>query len=132
MKRAGLAAATACFITLVIASLAQANKSAASPAVARLESLDGIEVIGFAREHGLCFELFGERGKALDLAIEIVKNAFALARQLEVSVNVAGAANELFVVGNERLEPLTLAHQGLRRNRIGPHCWVGKLGFDVG
>ncbi len=74
---------------------------------------DGVERIGLAGEHGARFELFGERGQSLDVALEIGENVFAFAGQLEVGFDVAGAAHQLFVVGDKRFKALAVAHQWL-------------------
>ena len=63
---------------------------------------DGVERIGLAGEHGAGFELFSECGEGLDVAFKIGEHVFAFAGQFEVGVDVAGAADEFVVVGDER------------------------------
>ena len=57
---------------------------------------------------------------------------FAFARQLEVGLDIVGAARELRIVGKQGLQPLALAHQRLRSRGIGPDGGVGNLFFDDG
>ncbi len=66
------------------------------------------------------------------LALQIGENIFALARQLEVGFDVAGAAHQLVVVGDQRFKPLAVAHQRLGRGGIGPQRRIGQLLFYVG
>ena len=93
---------------------------------------DGVERIGFAVEHGAGFEVLVESGESLDIALEIGEDILALAGQLEVGIDVAGAADELLVVGDEVLKALAVAHQGLGRGGIVPEGWIGESGFYVG
>ena len=93
---------------------------------------DGVERIGLAGEHGPRFELFGERCQRLDVALQIGEHVFALARQLEVGLNVAGAADQFLVVGDQLFQALAVAHQGLGRGGIGPEGRIGQLLFYVG
>ncbi len=93
---------------------------------------NGVQRIGLAVEHGAGFQLFVERGQSLDIALQIGEHVFALARQLEISFDVAGAADERLIVGDKVLQALALAHQRLRRGRVVPQCRIGKFGFEVG
>ncbi len=93
---------------------------------------DGVERVGLAGEHGAGFELFGEGGESLDVALEIGEHIFAFARQLEVGFDVAGAADQFLIVGDQRFEALAVAHQRLARGGIRPQRRIGKLGFDCG
>ena len=80
---------------------------------------DGVQRIGLAIEHGARFKLFGKSRQRLDVALQIGQHVFALARQLEVGLDVAGAAHQLLIVGDQRLQALAVAHQRL-----------GSAGFD--
>ncbi len=93
---------------------------------------DGVERIGLAAEHGPRFKLFGKSGQRLDVALQIGQNVFALARQLEVGFNVAGAAHQFIVVGNKFFKALAVAHQRLAGAGIGPESRIGQLGFYCG
>jgi hypothetical protein len=93
---------------------------------------DGVERIGFARKHCPEFELVDVVAKTVDLPLEIGLNSFAFAGQLEVSVDVARAALKLRVVGELRFYSFPIAHDRLRKRRVRPQRWVGKLLFDGG
>ncbi len=86
---------------------------------------DGVQRVGLAGEHGAGFQFLGKRGQGLDLAFEIGENVFAFAGQFEVGVDVAGAADELFIVGDQRFEALAIAHHRLAGRGIGPQRRIG-------
>ena len=91
---------------------------------------DGVQRIGLAREHRLRFQLLGELHQRGNLAFEVGLGRLAFLRQLEVGLDVVGAAEEFGVVGQQRLQPLALAHQRLHTRRICPHTGVGDLLFN--
>ena len=93
---------------------------------------DGVERIGLAVEHGAGFELFVEGGQSLDVALEIGEHVFAFAGQLEVGFDVAGAAHQFFIVGDQRFQALAIAHQRLAARGIVPEGRIGQLGFYFG
>ncbi len=93
---------------------------------------DGVQRVGFAGEHGAGFELLGESGQSLDVAFQIGEHVFALAGQLEVGFDVAGAAHQFLVVGDQRFQALAVAHQRLAGGGIVPEGRIGKLGFYFG
>ncbi len=97
---------------------------------------DGVERIGLAGEHGAGFEFLVECGQGFDVAGKIVKQIgghdFAFAGQLEVGFNVAGAADQLFVVGDKIFEALAVAHEWLAGCRIVPEGGIGQFFFYVG
>ena len=72
-----------------------------------------LSAIGFAGEHGAGFELFGKGGEGFDVALEVGEDVFAFVGEFEVGIDVAGAADEFFVVGDERFEALAVAHERL-------------------
>ncbi len=86
---------------------------------------DGVERVGFAGKHGAGFELFIKCGQRLDVALEIGEHIFALARQLEVGVDVARAAHQLLVVGHKILKALAVAHDGLAGGGVVPEGRIG-------
>jgi len=64
------------------------------------------------------FKFFGERSERFDVAFELGENIFALAGEFEVGVDIAGAADEFLVPGDELFEALAVAHERLRRGRV--------------
>ena len=71
---------------------------------------DGVHRVGLAVEHRPGFEIFVEYSQRLDLALDLAEHVLALAGQLDVGLDLAGAAHELLVVGNERFQALFVAH----------------------
>ncbi len=90
---------------------------------------DRIQRVGLSVQHGPGFEFFGKSPQLLDALLQIQKNIFALARQLEVGFNVAGAADQFLVVTHQCFEALFVAHQWLGGVWIGPQRRIGELGF---
>jgi hypothetical protein len=86
---------------------------------------DGVERVGLAAEHGARFKLFIECGEGLDVAFEIGEHVFAFAGQFEVGFDVAGSADEFFVVGDEIFEALAIAHDWFAGGGIVPEGWIG-------
>ncbi len=86
---------------------------------------DGVERVGLAGEHGFGFQRFGKCGELLDALLQIRENVLALARQLEVGFDVAGAADQFFVVGDKLLQALSVAHQRLGGVGIVPQRRIG-------
>ena len=99
---------------------------------ARMHRDDGVQRVGLAGKHGAGFQILGERGQRLDFAVEIGEHVFAFAGQLEIGLDVAGAAHQLLVVGDQRFQPLAVAHQGLAGRGIGPQRRIGEFGFNFG
>ncbi len=85
-----------------------------SAASSRVHGDDGVERVGFAREHRLRFEFFREVDQSGDLANEVGLSVLAFAGEFEVGFDVVGAAGEFCVVGKEGFEALAFAHEGLR------------------
>jgi hypothetical protein len=73
--------------------------------------------------------LLGKGLELVDALLEIRESVLALAHQLEVGFDVAGAANELLVVGDKLLEALAIAHEGLRGLGVGPESGIGEARF---
>ena len=67
-----------------------------------------------------------------NLAGEVGLGVFALFGELEVGLDVVGAASEFGVVGQQSFEALALAHERLRTRSVGPDGGVGGLFFDGG
>ncbi len=88
--------------------------------------------IGLAGEHGARFQLFGKCGQGFDVALQIGEHVFAFAGKLEVGIDVAGAANQFLIVGDQRFESLAVAHQRLAGCGIGPHGRIGQFRFNSG
>ena len=93
---------------------------------------DGVEGIGFAGEHGPEFELVDVVAEAGDLTFEVGLDGFAFAGQVEIGVDVSGAALEFGIVGELGFDALAVAHKGLREGRVRPEGGVGELVFDGG
>src|ERR1019366_5538138 len=95
---------------------------------------------------GAGFESFIEGGESLDVTFEICEHVFAFAGQFEIGFDVAGAAYELFIVGDEVFKALAIAHDGLGstsrtktcprgprfRGGVVPEGWIGEFLFYVG
>ncbi len=96
----------------------------------RMHRDDRVQRVGLAGEHGLRFQLLGERFERRNLALQIRLGRLAFLRQFEVSLDVVGPARQLRIVGQQRLQPLALAHQRLRLRSIRPHAGVGNLLFN--
>ncbi len=71
---------------------------------------DGVERVGLAVEHGARFEVLGKCGQGFDLALQIGEHVLALFCQFEIGLDLAGAAEEFVVVGDERFQALAVAH----------------------
>ena len=63
---------------------------------------DGVAVVVFAGEQRLGFQLVDQRAQVVDLAPQFGGDVFAFLRQIEVGVDIAGAARE-FVVRRQRV-----------------------------
>ncbi len=83
--------------------------------------------IRLAREHRLRFELLREIHQRRYLALQVRLRRLTLLRQLEVRLDVVHAPRQFGIVGQQRLQPLALAHQRLRARPIRPHRGVGNL-----
>ena len=103
-----------------------------SAAGAGMHGDDSVEGIGLPREHGLGFKLLGECRQIPDRRLQLGQQLLALAPQLEVDLDIAGAAYELLVVGDQRLQTLAIAHEGLGGLGIVPEGRIGKFGFEFG
>ena len=71
---------------------------------------DGVHRVGLAVEHRPGFEVFVECSQRLDLALDLAEHVLALAGQLDVGLDLAGAAQQLLIVGDHDLQALFLAH----------------------
>ncbi len=92
---------------------------------------DGVQRIGLAVEHGARFQLFGKRGQSFDIALQVGQHVFALAGQLEVSLDVARASHQFVIVGNQFFQALAVAHKRLRCSGIVPKGRIGQPYFYV-
>jgi hypothetical protein len=97
-----------------------------------MDGNDCVERVGLAAEHGAGFQLFSKCGEGLDVALKIGKDILAFADKLKVCFDVAGAADEFVIVGDEVFQALAVAHDWFGRSRIVPEGWIGELGFYCG
>src|SRR5260370_36167293 len=93
---------------------------------------DGVEGVGLLGEHGLGFEFFGEVDEGGDLAGQVRLGVFAFLGELEVGVDVVGAAGGVGGVGGEGFEGVAVGDEGVRTGGGGPGGGGGDLFFDGG
>jgi hypothetical protein len=99
---------------------------------ARVYGDDGVERIGLTGEHGTGFERLIEGGQRLNVALDVGEDIFALSRQFEVGLDIAGATDQFFVVGDHLFQALLVPHQRFAGIGIVPEGRIGEFGFDCG
>ena len=94
---------------------------------------DGAARVVFAGEQHGGFQAVEQFGVALHVALDIARDVFALARQLEERVQVVGEAADALVVGDGLFQALAVLHHLLaffglrpeiRRRRSALRCWL--------
>jgi hypothetical protein len=101
-----------------------------------LNGHDGVEVIGFAREERLGFQVADVSFRGIQLAVEIFQQVVALLgvgfflRQADVSLDVARDCSQLIFRGNLFFGALAIAQNSLRFLLVVPEVGLSDAGFE--
>src|ERR1051326_3436940 len=94
---------------------------------ARVYGDDGAAPVVFVREQHGPLEALEQFRIRLQIALDIARNLFALARQLEQSVQIVGEQADALVVGDGLLEPLAVLHDLLALLGLRPEVGCSDL-----
>src|SRR6185437_2129951 len=97
---------------------------------AGMDGDNGVQRIGFFRQHGAGFECVGESAQSFNRPQQIGFDRFAFPRQFKVGGDIFAAAAQFGIVGKQGFKTLAFAHQWLRDGRVGPDGGVGYFLFD--